>query len=237
MAKLPVHQQEFGQTLLRGMNFFPISDLRLFPQFLLSGVGIWKVHQQNCCRIVPCCNLPCIILSFSTCFHKGFVLPRICSWNARGLFSADPCLRRRKLKVVQGLCHDHDIPVLVETHGERADVEQTFLGFSAFCCMHPTPSRGGVVVLVKDIIAMRVAAFVKLALGRLVYVRLLFDEDSNCGLSFYGIHVEGEKHDHSSRCAVRDALQEAICDHDLCIAIGDWNADPPHEQRSAAHNA
>ena len=184
-------------------------------------------------------GLPLIDTAFdwSSKMRLASQLPRIATWNARGLFAADPALRRKKLLLVKRLCHDNGIVLLIETHGRMEDVEHTFNGFHSFCGLHPVCGRGGVIILVKDSLAELVTAKVTLVPGRLLLVRLSFEETHGCNLCLFGIHVEGEAHDHASKCAVLDALQEFLCSRDLCIIAGDWNAEPPHSLRTSQHCA
>ena len=156
-------------------------------------------------------------------------IPAMVTWNARGLFCADPVLQTRKLHVFGALCADHTIVCVQECHGALVDWEQLVPDSIVFTSLHPLGTRGGVALVIKEhFVENKHCKFHEIIPGRAISVTITINDLS---FSLFVLHLEGEQHDHASRLEALRIVGNDVkrCASELIILGGDFNCEWPED--------
>ena len=154
------------------------------------------------------------------------LVPKIISWNTRGLFACIPAVRRRKLAILQSLLHRAPIVTVQEAHGTLFDFDNVFPDFTKFINCSKESVAGGVAFFVltswMDTVLLE---YCKVIPGRLSRLRFQPLDVDDVLISIYSIHLEDADHSTEGRLRMLSVLAETIAlDHaGLKMVIGDFN--------------
>ena len=155
----------------------------------------------------------------------------LCAWNARGLLSSSPQLRRAKLAVAEQIMRKMNVAVIVESHGTHFDCEQVFDDFFKFASLLDSP-RGGLLICLRTAwLQDRPLEYQNIIRGRMARVRLSCEHLGTGDLiSIYGVHLEAESHQFNDQMKMLDVLHAEVEADDalLKLMVGDWNFESLH---------
>ena len=150
-----------------------------------------------------------------------------CSWNARGLFSVLPTLRRSKLHIANRLGTMCKLAFFQETHGEASDWTLGFLP-EHFKFVSPhlySKGKGGVIVAVHRSLLSEQYDWDHVHHGRIARVRLASKKVDEAIISLYNIHLEGDDNAFQQQLDLIAELKRVLWEDesDLIILAGDFN--------------
>ena len=151
-----------------------------------------------------------------------------CSWNARGLFSVLPSLRRSKIAVASQLGKLGKLVFFQETHGEHADWTRGLLPtYHKFISPYPdVKGKGGVIIAVeKQYLGDRLYDWDHIHRGRIARLRLPSLATDDAITSLCVIHLEGANNSHHKQLSLIAELKRVLWDDesDLKVLVGDFN--------------
>ena len=152
----------------------------------------------------------------------------VSSWNTRGLFAADPALRRSKLRIANSLGDQCKLAVFQETHGEASDWTLGFLpNHFKFVSAHPkTKGKAGVIIAIeKNYLADQPHDWDHIHQGRIARLRIPSATIDEAIVSVYVVHLEGENNSYAEQQDLIVELKRVLWDDesDLIMLLGDFN--------------
>ena len=149
------------------------------------------------------------------------------SWNARGLFSVLPTVRRAKLGIANRLGNMCKLLFFQETHGEAADWTLGFLPehFKFISPHASSKNKGGVMIAVHRDLLSEQYDWDHIHGGRIARVRLASKSIDEAIISLYVVHLEGDDNSFQQQIAMISELKRVLWDDesDLVMLAGDFN--------------